>query len=313
MDYIAFNIILDDIICPDGETHMGMLGGGGPQSAFGMKLWTDSVGLVAGVGPDLPHSVQDWLDLNEIDTGGIRQGELPTPRAWQALETDGRRTQVWRVSPEAIEAHLQRRLNLMPKSYQRTKGVHFGFHPGEPDSGFIQALSDNNAIVSIELFRPSERPLTTSELKTLIAEAHIFSPNLSEARSLVPPLNRSSQWDEIASLLAIFLDTGTSVVCLRMGPDGSWVASQHSDSYYHIPAFETHVVDPVGAGNAYCGGFLVGWLETGNLTQAGLYGAVAASFLVEQIGVPLSALELRPKALKRLNTIQSLVKTVSIR
>jgi cytidine kinase len=313
MNYIAFNIILDDIICPDGTTHMGMLGGGGPQSAFGMKLWADSVGLVAGVGPDLPLSVQDWLDHNKIDTGGIRRAEQPTPRAWQALETDGSRTQVWRVPSEAIQTHLQRHLDLMPITYRRAKGIHFGIHPLEPDSGFVRALKDNNVIISIEPFRPSERPLTTTELKTLIAGAPIFSPNLCEARSLVPPLNILSQQEEVIALMAIFLDAGAQVISLRMGPDGSWVGSQQTENIFHIPAFETNVVDPVGAGNAYCGGFLVGWLETGDLTQAGLYGAVSASFLVEQIGVPPSALEVRSEALERLNSIQSLVRNVSIK
>eukprot|EP00897_Mesotaenium_endlicherianum_P006241 jgi/Mesen1/5645/ME000286S04855 len=38
------------------------------------------------------------------------------------------------------------------------------------------------------------------------------------------------------------------------------------------------VVDPTGCGNAFCGGFLVGWLETDDLLTAGLYGSVAASF-----------------------------------
>ena len=313
MDYIAYNIILDDIICPDGTTHMGMLGGGGPQSAFGMKLWADSVGLVAGVGTDLPQSVHDWLDHNKIDTGGIRLAEQPTPRAWQALEADGCRTQVWRVPPEAIQTHLQRHLYLMPIPYHRAKGVHFGIHPLEPDSAFVRALKENNVIVSIEPFRPSERSLTTTELKSLISGAPIFSPNLSEARSLVPPLNKISQQEEVIALMAIFLDSGAQVISLRMGPDGSWVGSQQTENIFHIPAFETHVVDPVGAGNAYCGGFLVGWLETGDLTQAGLFGAVAASFLVEQIGVPPSALDLRPKALERLVSIQSLVRNVPIR
>lgn len=312
MDYIAFNIILDDIICPDGTTHMEMLGGGGPQSAFGMKLWSDSVGLVAGIGPNLPRQVYDWLEHNEIDSRGIRQADLPTPRAWQALETDGRRTQVWRVPPETIAIHLQRRLDLMPDSYQHARAAHFGIHPLEPDHSFIQSLMKNGVMVSLEPFRPAERPLSPAELKTLIAGASIFSPNYGEARSLVPPPDRVSPQEEIADLIAIFLDAGARVVCLRMGADGSWVANQQSDKAYHIPAYETNAVDPVGAGNAFCGGFLVGWLETNNLVQAGLYGAVSASFLVEQIGVPPSALKLRIEARERLKSIQSLVESISI-
>ena len=313
MDYIAFNIILDDIICPDGTTHMGMLGGGGPQTAFGMKLWTDSVGLVAGVGPDLPQQVQNWLDHNEIDTLGIRHKEQPTPRAWQALESDGRRTQVWRVAPEAIQSHLQRHLDLIPYSYQDAKGIHFGIHPFEPDSSFIQVLTQKNVIVSLEPFRPAERPLSESELKTLIASVPIFSPNLNEARSFVHPLEKNSVQEEITALLSIFLDAGAQIVSLRTGPGGSYVASQLSNRTDHIPAFKTNMVDPVGAGNAYCGGFLVGWLETGDLVQAGLFGTVAASFLVEQIGVPPSVLQVRAEARKRLKFIQTLVENASIR
>ena len=56
--------------------------------------------------------------------------------------------------------------------------------------------------------------------------------------------------------------------------DGSRVAT-------HVPAFPASAVDPTGAGDSFCGGFLVGLVETGDLTQAALYGTVAASFVVE--------------------------------
>jgi hypothetical protein len=43
MDFGAFGLIIDDIVFPDGQTAMGILGGGGPHTAFGMKLWADQV------------------------------------------------------------------------------------------------------------------------------------------------------------------------------------------------------------------------------------------------------------------------------
>jgi sugar/nucleoside kinase (ribokinase family) len=59
----------------------------------------------------------------------------------------------------------------------------------------------------------------------------------------------------------------------------------------HIPAIPVpQVVDVTGAGNCYCGAFLVGWVCSGDLRQAAAYGAVAASFTVEQIGVLDNAL-----------------------
>ena len=72
VDLVAFGIILDDLVFPDGHTVTGTLGGGGPQTAFGMRLpalagWTEEsgdVGLVAGIGRDLPDSARVWLDCN---------------------------------------------------------------------------------------------------------------------------------------------------------------------------------------------------------------------------------------------------------
>jgi sugar/nucleoside kinase (ribokinase family) len=72
---------------------------------------------------------------------------------------------------------------------------------------------------------------------------------------------------------------------------------------HHIAAVPVPVVDPVGAGNAYCGGFLVGWLETGNLRLAGRYASVAASFLVEQYGLPRPRPDIRAEAAERLATL----------
>ena len=62
MNFITFSLIIDDIVFPDGQTAMGVLGGGGPQSAFGMKLWADRVGLVSGVGADLPPAALAFLN-----------------------------------------------------------------------------------------------------------------------------------------------------------------------------------------------------------------------------------------------------------
>ena len=106
MDYVVFNVIIDDIVFPDGRTKMGVLGGGGPQAAFGMRLWSDSVALVAAVGSDLPSTVRTDLEALEIGLDGLYDLGLPTPRAWQVMEEDGRRTEIWRIPPEAIKASL---------------------------------------------------------------------------------------------------------------------------------------------------------------------------------------------------------------
>jgi sugar/nucleoside kinase (ribokinase family) len=63
------------------------------------------------------------------------------------------------------------------------------------------------------------------------------------------------------------------------------------------------IVDVTGAGNAYCGGFLVGLAETGDLAQAGRYGAVSASFALAQFGAMFPLDDLRDRAEQRLSIL----------
>lgn len=46
------------------------------------------------------------------------------------------------------------------------------------------------------------------------------------------------------------------------------------------------VVDATGAGNTFLGGYTAGWEVTRNLREAMCYGNVAASFALEQVGLP---------------------------
>jgi len=306
MDFVTFSLIIDDIVFPDGKTAMGTLGGGGPQTAFGMKLWADKVGLVGGVGPDLPAHVQSWLAETGIDTAGLRDSaDWPTPRAWQVFVEEGRRTQVWRIPGPAIGQQLGRSLERVPPSYRRAQGFHLGVHPEEPDLAFVKALRDLGATVSIEPFRATARALTPSELQALLSAGQIFSPNLAEARSLIGP-------GEPTELIHRLAAAGAAIIALRQGALGSIVYRADTGEAWSIPAVPTTFIDPTGAGNAFCGGFLAGWVQTGDLRLAGLYGVVAASFLIEQVGVPAPRPEIKAEARQRLAALAGRVQPFSL-
>ena len=309
---VSFGIILDDLVFPDGHTALGTLGGGGPQTAFGMRLpvlagWTEQsqVGLVAGVGHDLPPSAREWLASAGIDLTGVRVSDWPTPRAWQLLEADGRRAQVWRVEGHVVGGQLSRSLERIPASYRDARGFHLGVHPEEPDLEFIQQLRDLSPqtagrrppLISLEPFKPADRTPTDAALRQWCSAADIFSPNLAEARSLVG----EAAPDQLARRLA---DAGARIVTLRMGADGSLVHTKEEGSAIHVPAVPTTVMDPTGAGNAYGGGFLAGYIRTGNALIAARYASVAASFLVEQVGLPPINDRLRDEANRRLQVVQ---------
>lgn len=298
MDFVTFTLIIDDIVFPDGQTAMGMLGGGGPQTAFGLRLWADAVGLAAGVGADVPAEALAWLKGMGIDTAGLRySSDWPTPRAWQVCEADGRRTQVWRVPGPAIAAQLGRSPDKLPPAYRQAKGYHLGVHPEAPDLDFIHSLKKTGAVVSVEPFRGPEHPLSATELHALVSAGDIFSPNLAEAEALVGPADPPE-------LLHRLAEAGAGIISLRLGAKGTLAFRADTGETWHIPAIKLAVTDPTGAGNAFCGGFLAGWVQTQNLRLAGLYGSVAASFLLEQTGLPAAASDFRAEARRRLARLE---------
>ena len=100
------------------------------------------------------------------------------------------------------------------------------------------------------------------------------------------------------------LALGPRGIGVKMGARGMRLLLQGGKNWTQIPAFSTQVVDPTGAGDAFCGGFLVGLSLSGSPVQAALYGAVSASFIIEDFGV-LHALKIdSDQAHSRLRQLQ---------
>jgi len=173
---------------------------------------------------------------------------------------------------------------------------------GSRVDGFVAwNLTHLGGLVSIESFKPSERPLTQREANRLLSSVDIFSSNWEEAVSMFGS-------GLATSVIGRMCDAGNSLITLRMGADGALIMEEAEAGIIHIPPYRVEVIDPVGAGNAFCGGFLVGLKETDNLLIAGCYGAVAASFIVEQVGLPQLSSGLRQEAFRRLKELESQVK-----
>ncbi|NDJ75635.1 MAG: carbohydrate kinase family protein [Chloroflexi bacterium] len=282
VQWVTFGIIVDDIVYPDGRTRMGVLGGGGPQTAWGMAaaLGTgDAVGLVAGIGDDLDDSVLAPLHVARIDLAGLRHTDLPTPRAWQILEWDGRVIHLWRVDPaQTLGEQLARNRDVLPPTYRAARGFHWGVHPAEPGSlAFARDLRAAGHLVSLEAFRAPQFPLADDELRALLEACDVFSPNLHEAVGI------TGQHDYRA-MLARLRDCGGQTVAVRRGADGADVWDMPAGQGVHVPAVLTQTADEVGAGNAFCGALLAR-LDAG-LETAAAHASAAASYLLEQVGLP---------------------------
>jgi sugar/nucleoside kinase (ribokinase family) len=275
IDLLAFNIILDDIALPDGTNNLAVLGGGGPQAAFGMRLFSNRVGIVSGVGQDLPESVLAWFLQNNIDTQGLTYTRYPTLRATQVLRPNGQRSQIWKVPAEAVENQLGWQLNDLPDDYQAAQGWHLGIHPEHIDLDRIRNIKKvANRILSIETFRPVAGKVDIDALSELLRITDIFSVNLEEAQSLV---GRKSP----KKICEWFIENGKAIFVLRIDENGSLVANPSTRKILWVPAIQVPLQYVVGAGNAYCGGFLTGWIHTNDIMESGARGAVAASLWME--------------------------------
>jgi len=289
------SIVVDDIVLPDGRTRMGVLGGGGTHAAMGMRVWSQKVGLLGALGRDLAETDRRELE-RAVDVRGPARPDAPTPRAWQLYETDGRRTHVDRTDPRLFMAMCPRPEEF-PAGYAGAMGVRLECEAPDPLREWMARLRQSGcAHILWEPWNVFCRPENRRVFDDLAPLLDVVSPNLGQARRL-------TGLEDPRRILTALLDVGTRMVVLRMGETGSLLAGR-DEAPVAVPACPVaRVVDVTGAGNAYCGGFLVGLAETGDLEQAGRYGAVSASFALERFGAVFPLEGLRARAEERLGSL----------
>ena len=184
----------------------------------------------------------------------------------------------------------------VPAEWEGATGFHL-LHEAKDIPAFARHLRAGGVGCLLAEPPPSDFvPEKLDEFVAFLPLVDIFSPNWEESAQLLG-------MDAPDAIVARFLGMGVPVVALRMGESGSLVAS--GQRRWRIPAVSVPVVDVTGAGNSYCGGFLVGYAQTGDARISGLYGAVSASFTIEQFGLPVSDGETARKASERLAGIKS--------
>ena len=108
-------------------------------------------------------------------------------------------------------------------------------------------------------------------------------------------------------------ENGQGIIVVRAGPAGCLVASNEGNRW--MPAYHTSpsdVVDPTGGGNAFLGGFAIFLVHHNTSSSLKLYeeaaawGTVAASFAIEQVGMPTLKREGEKEAWNGMNVFDRL-------
>jgi sugar/nucleoside kinase (ribokinase family) len=307
-------------------------GGNVLYAAVGVALWEGEPppALIARVGEDYP---QEWLNEFEqagLDTRGVRvQPEAVDVRAFTAFLD--RSTRVYddpvrhfaRLGLPFPKALLGYRANSMVDS--RTRMLHTSLRQGDIPSDFMDAgvvhicpmdyLTHSllpailrQAQFSTVTLDPSSgymNPTFWDDVPALLTGLTAFLPSEEEVLALFQ--GHSDDLWEIAEALAAY---GCEVIVIKRGESGQILYDAATRSRWEIPSYPSRMVNPIGAGDAFCGGFLAGYRRTYDMLEAVLYGNIAASLVVEG-HKPVYALEALPGlAEARLESLRQSVRKV---
>ncbi len=279
VDYVAVaNIIGDDLILPDGQRHNAILGGAGTYAAAGMRIWSERVGIVSGVGEDFEQLYGAWFYQNQIDTQGLQSRGTNTPRSWVNYQSADERTETPQFGPDHFKI-MEPFIHDLPATYYHAQGLYL-FRDTNPQywSEVFDLQAKYHPIIIWEIHAGAVTAEAWEHVAAILSRIDLFSLNLSEAKQLC-------QLTEPAQIVEKLLGTGVKAVALRSGAQGTVVGD--ASGMWHIPVISVDAVDVTGAGNAFTGGFLVGYCCSGsNIITAGQYGTVSASFMLQQFGPP---------------------------
>ena len=305
IDYIAFsNLIIDDIVFPDGRSSMDVTGGSGLHALVGMRVWSDSIGYAASIGADLDQPHLDGLTRFGVDVSGLvlRDG-YATARAWQIFEEDDTRIEIFRTSPEDFDQQKVTAADL-PASYRNAKGFHIQWGSMTETLELVRVLRANNPQVKLVLeATPDNSDEEKATFLKLLPNVALFAPDREEASEITGKSEPEELCDEL-------LDWGAPMVAIRMGARGSMVKTASGEGWI-LPAVPTNIVDVTGAGNSYCGGFVTGLGDGLSPLDSALRAVVSASFALEQLGLPNWAERPAAEAERRLTWARERVKPMA--
>ncbi|KAJ4322422.1 hypothetical protein N0V94_002409 [Neodidymelliopsis sp. IMI 364377] len=314
-------LIIDEIRMPSKPPLLNVIGGSSTFVTLGLRLFTNNpstIGCLVLAGSDFPSSVeaevQNWgstLVLKKLPDKQSSRGLLTYEDNTFGAKTFEYTSPPIRAAPS----------DLIDTPLLRAEAFHFFGRPEEILEQVPELLRLRNQ-ASADLRRPFIiwEPLpsscTPSNLQKFLEACRlvdVFSPNHLELQALFPndtPTSDDSTAD-VERLGNVFVDSGISptqdgAVVIRAGSNGAMSLSRYTPTM-HVPAFYSHgderVIDPTGAGNAFLGGYIAGWLQSEPATEKSVgdgdeqgawealcCGSVAASFALEQIGLPRAEL-----------------------
>ncbi|KAM3076061.1 hypothetical protein ACMFMG_006423 [Clarireedia jacksonii] len=313
--------ILDDLYFPNGTSKLGVLGGSGVFCILGARLFlplreklSKKLAWVIRAGNNFPDNVETELRSWETDleirrTEGLgvacTRGELKYESVGVKGEGFDSKTYRYISGPYRIlPSHLSAR-QLSSSVY------HFLTSPLDTAVQVPELIKLREELVILEkpliVWEPIPLACNSGELENLLrvltmGQIGLWSPNHIELGKFCgEKLDEGKFTKERVESLAgrVKADVemrgngngrDNTMIVIRCGEEGCCVWSRKEERWMWIEALhkdDSKVVDATGAGNAFLGGFAVGWKGSGGDEVMGcVAGSVAAGVVCEGLGAP---------------------------
>jgi len=108
-----------------------------------MRVWTDSIGLVARGSNALPHEQTTQLRAYAFDLRGVTHDLAKPARAWQRFDADEQRHETFQF-PAVGQGDLLVSPTDVPEAYLSARAVHLLVGTIEPHFALLEHLHTNN-------------------------------------------------------------------------------------------------------------------------------------------------------------------------
>ncbi|MBN2119310.1 MAG: carbohydrate kinase family protein [Anaerolineales bacterium] len=326
--YLVFGRLTREYLLPAaGPARLDAPGGSLLYAAAGLRVWDSGIGLVGRVGTDYPR---EWLNecmRRGFDTGGIRI--LPRNMDVREFLAYNELFEANQINPVS---HFARRQMTFPKSLLGYQPVDTKKHNGESMLNVTDIPGDYliaraalicamDIVTQTQLIAGMKRglvhtfvldpgadamlPAARRELPALLNGVTAFLPSQEELCSLF--WGETHDLWEMAQAVSMY---GCEYVVIKCGGRGQLLYDTNNKRKWEIPAYPARLIDPTGAGDAFCGGFLAGYCKDYDPLEGVLYGNVSASLKIEGSGAfyPLDVLPGLAEA--RLSALREMVREV---
>jgi len=275
---IIGNLTLDDTVPLEGPVVRKAPGGNALYAAAGTRPWRRNLCIVSRVGTDYPSGHLDQLRQAGVDVSGIVRKDVQDFKLWILYEQGGGRQIIRQLSSGSADK-LDPLPQDVPKEVNRVRFALLAAMQPTSQKQWLKNLKARGVVVCMDM--ASHVVLAHPEEyrdKGWWTDVDILLPSIEEVCTL---------WGDrrLSEILTEIVKKGCRVAGIKLGSLGSIAYDKTlDDKAVYVPAFPLDPVDPTGAGDAYCAGFMAGYAETEDIAEGALWGTISASFVMEDFG-----------------------------